>query len=73
LRLRRAISTEAQQLVAIERHFAAGLLDHHEVAQLHALEGGEAAAAIGQTRRRRIAAPSSAGRESFTCVSSDWQ
>src|SRR5690606_33186630 len=27
----------------------------------------------GQTRRRRIAAPSSAGRESFTCVSSDWQ
>jgi len=27
----------------------------------------------GQTRRLRIAAPSSAGRESFTCVSSDWQ
>src|SRR5690606_18245370 len=28
---------------------------------------------IGHTRRRRMTAPSSAGRESFTCVSSDWQ
>ena len=36
----------AHQLVAIERHALAGALDDGELAQLHALEGGEAAAAI---------------------------
>jgi predicted glycosyl hydrolase (DUF1957 family) len=30
-------------------------------------------AQTGQTRRLRITDPSSAGRESLTCVSSDWQ
>ena len=35
----------AGELVAIERHLAADLLDHGQLAQLHALEGGEAAAA----------------------------
>src|SRR5690606_33970265 len=37
----------AQQLVAVERHLAAGALDDDEVAKLHPLEGGEATAAIG--------------------------
>src|SRR5579872_1453298 len=32
----------AQQLVAVERHPAAVALDDHQLAQLHALEGGEA-------------------------------
>ena len=32
----------AHQLVAVERHAAAVALDHDELAQLHALEGGEA-------------------------------
>ena len=40
-----------------------------QLAQLHALEGREAAAAIGQMRRRRMAEESSVGRESFTWVS----
>src|SRR5437762_2497866 len=35
----------AHQLVAVEGHLAAGLLQHDKVAQLHPLEGGEAAAA----------------------------
>jgi hypothetical protein len=46
-RLRSAISTERVQLVAVERRAAAVLLHHRQFAQLHALEGGEAAAAIG--------------------------
>ena len=56
----------AQQLVAVERRAPAVLLDHHQLAQLHALEGGEAAAAIGtdapppdrRTRPRSAANPS---------------
>src|SRR5271163_425748 len=35
------------QLVAIERGAPAIAFHHHQLAQLHALEGGEAAAAIG--------------------------
>ena len=60
----------ARELVAVERHALAVLLHHGELAQLHPLEGGEARAAGGQKRRRRIAALSSVGRESFTWVSS---
>ena len=45
-RLRSATSTERMQLVAVERHAPAGALDHGQLAQLHPLEGGEAAAAI---------------------------
>jgi hypothetical protein len=44
------------QLVAIERHAPAGALDDHDLAQLHALERGEAAAAI------RTDAPAPNGR-----------
>ncbi|ENN85865.1 hypothetical protein RHSP_17832 [Rhizobium freirei PRF 81] len=36
----------AHQLFAIEKHFAAGLLDDHQLAKLHAFERGEATAAI---------------------------
>src|SRR5690606_35907658 len=35
----------AGQLVAVEGHLAARLLDHHQLAQLHPFEGSEAAAA----------------------------
>ena len=46
LRLDRALAQRnrqrAHQLVAIERHAPAVALDHHKLAQLHALEGGEA-------------------------------
>ena len=45
-------------------------LDDRQFAQLHPLEGGEARAQSAQKRRRRIAAPSSDGRLSFTWVSS---
>ena len=37
----------AHELVAVKGNPPAGFLDHHEFAQLHALEGGEAAGAIG--------------------------
>ena len=37
----------AGELVTVERHAAPVLLDHQQVAQLHALEGGEAGAAGG--------------------------
>ena len=37
----------ARHLVAIERLALAVLLDHRQLAQLHALEGGEASGAIG--------------------------
>ena len=36
----------APELVAVERDAAAGALEHGELAQLHALEGGEAFAAF---------------------------
>src|SRR5205085_4129686 len=42
LPLAQADRHRAHQLVAIERHAAAVALDHRELAQLHALEGGEA-------------------------------
>src|SRR5262249_5687830 len=37
----------ALELVAVERHPPPGFLDHHQFAQLYALERGEAAAAAG--------------------------
>ena len=45
-RLRRACVMRALQLVAVERLAPAVLLDHDQFAQLHALEGGEAPAAL---------------------------
>src|SRR6218665_626647 len=36
----------SHQLVAVERHLAARLLGNHQLAELHALEGGEAPPAI---------------------------
>ena len=45
-RLRSDDADRARQLVAIERHPPAVGLDHGQFAQLHALDGGEALAAI---------------------------
>jgi hypothetical protein len=49
------------QLVAVERHLAAAFLDHVEIAQLHALEGRETAAAIRADAAAADRRPSSAG------------
>ena len=65
-RLRSATSTERCELVAVERHAPARALDDRQLAQLHPLEGGEAAAAIradaaaadGGRIVRRAASPS---------------
>ncbi len=58
------------QLVAVKRFALAVALDDGEVTQLHTLKRGKARPHAGQNRRRRIAAASSVGRESLTCVSS---
>jgi hypothetical protein len=63
----------AQKLVAVERHLAAALLDHVEIAELDALEGGEAAAAIRADAAAANGGAVFGGRLSFTWVSRDWQ
>ena len=58
----------ALELAAVERLAPPALLDHHQVAQLHPLVGGERPPHAGQNRLRRIDTWSSAGRLSFTWV-----